>query len=65
MDLLRQKLSKDTLVLTKEDPGFSSAHERWSDIDRETPSVIVQPASEHDVTVLVRTSFIANTRLWH
>lgn len=51
---LHDKVSKDTTILTKDDLGFASAHERWSNIDRKMPAVIIQPASEHDVSVLVR-----------
>ena len=51
---LHDKVSKDTKIVTKDDVNFASAHERWSNIDRKTPTLIVQPATEHDVVVLVR-----------
>lgn len=50
---LRQKLSKETVFLTAVDLGFSSALQRWTDIDRKTPGVVAQPASEDDVALLV------------
>ena len=50
---LSGKISKESKILTKNDPGFAAALQRWSDIDRKEPAVIVQPASEHDVAVLV------------
>ena len=50
---LVHKISKDSAVLTEDNPGFAAAHERWTDIDRKTPAVIVQPASEQDIVVLV------------
>ena len=50
---LRDKISKDSTILTKDKAGFASAHERWTDIDRKTPAVIVQPANEHDTAMLV------------
>ncbi|KAL8805833.1 MAG: hypothetical protein Q9182_001745 [Xanthomendoza sp. 2 TL-2023] len=51
---LRSKVSEDSQVLTQGDPGFAEANERWTDIDRKTPAVIVQPVTEHDVAVLVK-----------
>lgn len=51
---LRGKISKDSTILTKDSAGFAAAHERWTDIDRKMPAVIVQPANELDTTVLVR-----------
>ena len=53
---LRQKLSKASKILTKDDAEFATAHERWTDIDRETPAVIVQPANEQDIALLVNRS---------
>ena len=50
---LHQKLSKTSVILTAIHPGFAAAYERWTDIDRKTPAVIVQPANERDVAVLV------------
>ena len=51
---LHGKVSTNTTILTKDDLAFASAHERWSNIDRKTPAIIIQPATEHDVAVLVR-----------
>lgn len=51
---LHQKLSSNSVILTALDPGFETAYERWTDIDRKTPAVIVQPANEQDIAVLVR-----------
>ena len=56
---LRPKVSKDTVILTKADSDFAAANERWTNIDRETPGVIVQPSSEEDVIVLVCECFYA------
>jgi FAD/FMN-containing dehydrogenase len=50
---LRYRISTNSAILTQDDPRFPAAHERWTDIDRKTPAVIVQPTSEHDVAVLV------------
>jgi len=50
---LHYKISTNSAILTQKDPRFAAAHERWSDIDRKTPAVIVQPTSEHDIAVLV------------
>ncbi len=50
---LRYKISTNSAILTQNDPKFLVAHERWTDIDRKTPAVIVQPTSEHDIAVLV------------
>ena len=50
---LRQKLSKDSVILTAIHPDFAAAYERWSDIDRKKPAGIIQPANEQDVAVLV------------
>lgn len=51
---LHHKLSTNSVILTASDPGFEAAYERWTNIDRKTPAVIVQPANERDVAVLVR-----------
>ena len=51
---LHHKLSRNSFILTALDPGFEAAYERWTDIDRKTPAVIVPPANEQDVAVLVR-----------
>ena len=53
LESLHGKVSANTTILTKDDLGFASAHERWSNIDRKTPAIIAQPATEHDVVVLV------------
>lgn len=50
---LRYKISINSTILTQNDPKFPLAHERWTDIDRKTPVVIVQPTSEHDVAILI------------
>lgn len=50
---LRCRISTNSAILTQDDPRFLAAHERWTDIDRKTPSVIVQPTSERDIAVLV------------
>ena len=50
---LHTKVSKDTVILTKNDSDFAAANERWTDIDRETPAVIVQPTSEEEISLLV------------
>ena len=50
---LRPKLSEPARILTPSDPDFSAANERWTDIDRKTPAVIVQPACENDMVELV------------
>jgi len=50
---LYRKISTDSAILTEDSPGFAAAHERWTDIDRKTPAVIVQPTSERDIAVLV------------
>lgn len=50
---LRPKLSEPARILTPSDPDFSAANERWSDIDRKTPAVIVQPACENDIVKMV------------
>ncbi len=55
---LHQKISEHSAILTEDSPGFAAAHERWTDIDRKTPAVIVQPASEHDIAVLVSYSHV-------
>ncbi|KAL8738825.1 MAG: hypothetical protein Q9181_000429 [Wetmoreana brouardii] len=54
------KLSKDSAILTEGNPLFAAAHERWTDLDCNTPSVIVQPKSGQDVTVLVKEVYAAN-----
>lgn len=50
---LRPQLSEGSRILTPSDADFSAANERWTDIDRKTPAVIVQPACEDDIVVLV------------
>ena len=50
---LHQKLFKTSVILTESDPRFAAALERWTDIDRKVPAVVVQPANERDVAVLV------------
>ena len=50
---LRPRLSEPARILTPSDPEFSAANERWTDIDRKTPAVIVQPACENDMVKLV------------
>lgn len=50
---LRSKLSDHSRILTPANPDFAAASERWSDIDRKTPAVIVQPAGEEDIVVIV------------
>ncbi|KAL9634420.1 MAG: hypothetical protein Q9204_003008 [Flavoplaca sp. TL-2023a] len=50
---MRPKLSKSSRILTPSDPDFAAANERWTDIDRKTPAVIVQPTCEDDIAVLV------------
>ena len=50
---LRPKLPNGLRILNPSDLEFSTADERWTDIDRKTPAVIVQPACEDDIAVLV------------
>ena len=50
---LRPKLSDSARILTPSDPDFIAANERWTDIDRKIPAVIVQPACENDIVKLV------------
>lgn len=50
---VRYKISKGARVLTQGDPEFAVANERWTDIDRKIPAVIVQPVSEDDVAMIV------------
>ncbi|KAL9003412.1 MAG: hypothetical protein Q9188_003717 [Gyalolechia gomerana] len=50
---LRDKISKGSRVLTPGEPEFTRANERWTEIDRKTPAVIVQPAAEEDVAIIV------------
>lgn len=50
---LRPKLSQPARILTLSDPDFSAANERWTDIDRKTLAVIVQPACENDMVGLM------------
>ena len=50
---LHRKISDDSAILTEDSPRFAAAHERWTNIDRKTPAVVVQPTSEHDIAVLV------------
>ncbi|KAG8526328.1 uncharacterized protein KY384_000321 [Bacidia gigantensis] len=54
VESLRDKVSKGTPILTKDDNEFTDAHVRWTNIDRKTPAVIVQPLSEDDVVAVVR-----------
>ena len=51
---LRPKLSNDITILTEDCPGFRSAYQRWSDIDRKKPAAVVYPKNENDVAILVR-----------
>ncbi|KAL8724367.1 MAG: hypothetical protein Q9166_007988 [cf. Caloplaca sp. 2 TL-2023] len=56
---VRTKISKDSRVMTPRDLDFAPANERWTDIDRKTPAVIVQPSCEAEVAVLVKTAHVA------
>ncbi|KAI4243011.1 MAG: hypothetical protein L6R40_003702 [Gallowayella cf. fulva] len=56
---LRSKLSDHSRILTPANPDFAAASERWSDIDRKTPAVIVQPAGEEDIVVIVKAAHAA------
>ena len=47
------QMPSEAKVLTQDRPEFEEAHQRWTDIDRKTPAVIVQPTSEYDVATLV------------
>ena len=50
---LHHKLSSGSNILIKDDPTFASALERWTDIDRKTPELVVQPINEQDVITAV------------
>ncbi|CAL8578068.1 hypothetical protein XPA_003869 [Xanthoria parietina] len=56
---LRPKLSDSARILTPSDPDFIAANERWTDIDRKIPAVIVQPACENDIVKLVQAAHAA------
>ncbi|KAL8716457.1 MAG: hypothetical protein Q9220_000364 [cf. Caloplaca sp. 1 TL-2023] len=58
---IRQNASAATKVLTPLDTDFAAANERWTNIDHKTPRVIVQPATEADIAVVVKASH--NARL--
>ncbi|KAL8750829.1 MAG: hypothetical protein Q9184_006276 [Pyrenodesmia sp. 2 TL-2023] len=51
---VRHKISRDSRILTPGDPEFATSNERWTDIDRETPAVIIQPSNEADVAITVK-----------
>lgn len=54
-ELLHNLLSKDSRILTNEnDLEFNHALSRWSDLDVETPSAIIQPVTEADAVATVR-----------
>ena len=50
---LPQQLTRDAVILTTVHSNVAAAHERWTNIDHEISAVIVQPAIEDDITVLV------------
>ena len=50
---LHEKGLDNSKVLTEGDPKFELAHQRWTDIDRKVPAVIVQPTNEHDIAKVV------------
>ena len=54
---LHHKLSSGSRILTKDDPDFASALERWTNIDRKTPALVAQPISEQDVITAVSLFF--------
>ncbi|KAL8956225.1 MAG: hypothetical protein Q9193_006191, partial [Seirophora villosa] len=56
---MRRQLSKGSKVLTQGDPEFAKSNERWTEIDRKTPAVVVQPVSEDDVAVIVKAAKVA------
>lgn len=56
---LHYKLSKGPAILTKEEAAFEAAYERWTEIDRKTPAVIVHPACEQDLAILVEKAHAA------
>ena len=58
---LHHKLSSGSKILTKDDPDFVSALQRWSDIDRKTPELVVQPMNEQDVITTVSFFFTMGT----
>ncbi|KAL8649730.1 MAG: hypothetical protein Q9210_004228 [Variospora velana] len=51
---MRHKISKASKVLTQGDPEFATSNERWTETDRKTPALVVQPVSEDDVVVTVK-----------
>ena len=50
---LHERVLDKSKVLTEDDPKFELAHQRWTDIDRKVPAVIVQPTNEHDIANVV------------
>ncbi|KAL9030053.1 MAG: hypothetical protein Q9196_001789 [Gyalolechia fulgens] len=56
---LRDKISKGSRVLTPGDPEFARANERWTEIDRKTPAVVVTPATEEDIAIVVKAAHSA------
>lgn len=50
---LYEQILDQSKVFTQGDPKFELAHQRWTNIDRKTPAVIVQPTHEHDIAKVV------------
>jgi len=54
---LRGSLSKEARIMTAtedaDSPAFQTSLSRWTYINKQTPSVIIQPACEADVELIV------------
>lgn len=56
---LQSYLAENSAIMTPNDADFATALERWSDIDRQVPALIVQPTSEREIAMLVSLIFTA------
>ena len=55
---LREKVSEGTKILTDQhDQNFQIPLERWSMIDHQVPSAVLQPVSEADTVVIVSSRY--------
>ena len=54
---LHDQISSESKILTEGDPAFHTALERWTDIDRKAPAVVVQPINESDIAKTVSLIF--------
>ncbi|KAI4116242.1 MAG: hypothetical protein LQ345_003305 [Seirophora villosa] len=61
---MRRQLSKGSKVLTQGDPEFAKSNERWTEIDRKTPAVVVQPVKAANVAGVPSVPVTGGHSLW-